>query len=143
MRVCGGASGDPGGVLIADDTQAIKKGDRSVGVARQYCGLTGQGENCQVMPMLTYASEAGHAFINRRLYMPEGWLVMGDGAGRRECGAGGFRDQASAGGRHAHRGAAGGHVVSLPGCKLRLWPGSGPACLLPHQQDRLCDGRPG
>ena len=26
------------GVLIADDTSAIKKGDRSVGVARQYCG---------------------------------------------------------------------------------------------------------
>jgi SRSO17 transposase len=72
--------GSPDGVLIADDTQAIKKGDRSVGVARQYCGLTGQVENCQVMPMLTYASAAGHAFINRRLYLPEDWA--GD-AGRR------------------------------------------------------------
>ncbi|MEU3169394.1 IS701 family transposase [Streptosporangium sp. NPDC006930] len=61
------------GVLIADDTQAIKKDDRSVGVARQYCGLTGQVENCQVMPMLTYASAVGHAFINRRLYLPENW----------------------------------------------------------------------
>src|SRR5690606_12805835 len=61
------------GVLIADDTSAIKKGDRSVGVARQYCGLTGQVENCQVMPMLTYASAAGHAFVNRRLYLPETW----------------------------------------------------------------------
>ncbi|WP_307827548.1 IS701 family transposase [Planomonospora sp. ID82291] len=59
------------GVLIADDTSAIKKGQMSVGVADQYCGLTGQVENCQVMPMLTYASEAGQAFVNRRLYLPE------------------------------------------------------------------------
>ncbi|MEU7990600.1 IS701 family transposase [Streptosporangium canum] len=72
------------GVLIADDTQAIKKGDRSVGAAHQYCGLTGQVENCQVMPMLTYASEAGHAFINRRLYLPEG--RAGDGQRRRVAG---------------------------------------------------------
>lgn len=72
--------GRPDGVLIADDTAAIKKGVTSVGVAHQYCGLTGQIENCQVMPMLTYASAAGHAFINRRLYLPESWA--GD-AGRR------------------------------------------------------------
>jgi SRSO17 transposase len=76
--------GSPDGVLIADDTQAIKKGDRSVGVARQYCGLSGQVENCQVMPMLTYASAAGHAFINRRLYLPEGWA--GDAERRRVAG---------------------------------------------------------
>ncbi|MFC4063286.1 IS701 family transposase [Planomonospora corallina] len=61
------------GVLIADDTSAIKKGRMSVGMAGQYCGLTGQVENCQVMPMLTYASAAGHAFVNRRLYLPESW----------------------------------------------------------------------
>jgi SRSO17 transposase len=44
------------GVLIADDTQVIKKGDKSVGVAPQHCGATGQTENCQVLPMLAYAS---------------------------------------------------------------------------------------
>lgn len=59
--------------LVADDTSVIKKGSRSVGVAPQYCGLTGQTENCQVMPMLTYACEAGHAFIDRELYLPGGW----------------------------------------------------------------------
>jgi SRSO17 transposase len=42
-------------------------------VADQYCGLTGQVENCQVMPMLTYASASGHAVVNRRLYLPEAW----------------------------------------------------------------------
>jgi SRSO17 transposase len=60
-------------VVVADDTQAIKKGDKSVGVAPQHCGLTGQTENCQVMPMLTYATEAGHAFVDRELYLPKVW----------------------------------------------------------------------
>lgn len=60
-------------ILIADDTQAIKKGRKSVGVAPQHCGLTHQIENCQVMPMLTYATPAGHAFIDRALYLPEVW----------------------------------------------------------------------
>jgi SRSO17 transposase len=66
--------GSPDGVLIADDTQVIKQGDKSVGVARQYCGLTGQVENCQVLPMLSYASDLGHAFIDRRLYIPQVWM---------------------------------------------------------------------
>jgi hypothetical protein len=30
------------GVLIADDTQVIKKGAKSVGVAQQHCGATGR-----------------------------------------------------------------------------------------------------
>jgi SRSO17 transposase len=59
--------------VVADDTQAIKKGDKSVGVAPQHCGLTNQTENCQVMPMLTYATEAGHAFVDRELYLPKAW----------------------------------------------------------------------
>jgi SRSO17 transposase len=63
----------PDAVLVIDDTQAIKKGDKSVGVAPQHCGATGQTENCQVMPMLTYASEHGHAFIDRELYLPARW----------------------------------------------------------------------
>ncbi|MCA1674142.1 MAG: IS701 family transposase, partial [Actinobacteria bacterium] len=70
--------GGPDGVLIADDTQVIKKGAESVGVAPQYCGATGQVENCQVMPMLTYASGRGHAFIDRALYLPECWTADPD-----------------------------------------------------------------
>jgi SRSO17 transposase len=70
--VLGGLS-DPGGVLVLDDTQVIKKGDKSVGVASQHCGLTGQTENCQVMVMLSYASAHGHAYIDRELYLPQSW----------------------------------------------------------------------
>jgi SRSO17 transposase len=65
--------GSAGAILVADDTQAIKKGGKSVGVAPQHCGLTNQTENCQVMPMLTYATTAGHAFIDRALYLPAVW----------------------------------------------------------------------
>jgi DDE superfamily endonuclease len=64
---------DPDGVLVLDDTQAIKKGTKSVGVAPQHCGLTGQTENCQVMVMLSYASKHGHAFCDRELYLTTGW----------------------------------------------------------------------
>lgn len=61
---------DPGGALVLDDTQAIKKGTKSVGVAPQHCGATGQVENCQCMVMLSYASVHGHAFLDRELYLP-------------------------------------------------------------------------
>src|SRR3982751_2557728 len=46
---------DDEAALGLDDTQVIKKGDKSVGVAYQHCGSTGQVENCQAMVMLTYA----------------------------------------------------------------------------------------
>jgi len=68
---------DQDGVLIVDDTQMIKKGVKSVGVAPQHCGSTNQIENCQVIVMLAYARLAerggGHAFIGHRLYLPERW----------------------------------------------------------------------
>lgn len=64
---------DQDGVLIVDDTQMIKKGVKSVGVAPQHCGSTNQIENCQVIVMLAYAGRGGHAFIGHRLYLPERW----------------------------------------------------------------------
>ncbi|WP_331760890.1 MULTISPECIES: transposase [unclassified Streptomyces] len=64
--------------LVIDDTQAQKKGTRSVGVAFQHCGLTGDVRNCQAMVMLTYATTAGHAFIDRRLYLPADALRFDD-----------------------------------------------------------------
>jgi SRSO17 transposase len=62
------------GVLIVDETGFLKKGEKSVGVARQYTGTAGKRENCQVGVFLCYASERGAAFIDRALYLPkEGW----------------------------------------------------------------------
>jgi SRSO17 transposase len=65
--------GEPGGVLIADDTGFLKKGTRSAGVQRQYSGTAGRTENCQVGVFLAYASKYGHALIDRELYLPRSW----------------------------------------------------------------------
>lgn len=45
------------GVLIADETGFLKKGEKSVGVARQYTGTAGDTVNCQVGVFLAYASK--------------------------------------------------------------------------------------
>jgi SRSO17 transposase len=60
-------------VLVVDETGFIKKGDKSVGVKRQYTGTVGKRENCQVGVFVAYASERGQAFIDRELYLPEEW----------------------------------------------------------------------
>lgn len=64
---------DADGVLVVDETGFVKKGDRSVGVARQYTGTAGRIENAQVGVFLCYASRHGAALIDRRLYLPETW----------------------------------------------------------------------
>ncbi len=61
------------GVLIADETGFLKKGEKSVGVARQYTGTAGDTVNCQVGVFLAYASNKGAAFVDRALYLPEEW----------------------------------------------------------------------
>ena len=72
------------GVLIVDETGFLKKGKKSVGVARQYTGTAGKRENCQVGVFLCYASKEGAAFIDRTLYLPREWAE--DSARREEAG---------------------------------------------------------
>jgi SRSO17 transposase len=65
--------GDPRAVLVVDETGFCKKGTKSVGVARQYTGTAGRIENSQVGVFLAYASPAGHALVDRELYLPRCW----------------------------------------------------------------------
>jgi len=66
--------GDDRGVLVVDETGFLKKGTKSVGVARQYSGTAGRTENCQIGVFLGYASSKGRAFLDRALYLPKkGW----------------------------------------------------------------------
>jgi SRSO17 transposase len=60
-------------VLIVDETGFLKKGEKSVGVARQYTGTAGDTVNCQVGVFLAYSSEKGAAFFDRALYLPRTW----------------------------------------------------------------------
>src|SRR4051812_7346089 len=64
---------DREGVLIVDATGFLKKGTKSAGVARQYSGTAGRIENCQIGVFLAYASDKGHALIDRELYLPKEW----------------------------------------------------------------------
>src|SRR4051812_22955095 len=65
--------GDPDAVLVLDETGFLKKGTKSVGVARQYSGTAGRIENCQIGVFLAYASPRGRAFLDRALYLPKVW----------------------------------------------------------------------
>jgi SRSO17 transposase len=68
------AFGEDDAVLIVDESGFPKCGDKSVGVARQYCGATGKVDNCQVGVFLVYASRHGHTLVDTRLYLPrEEW----------------------------------------------------------------------
>jgi SRSO17 transposase len=76
--------GSQGGVLVVDETGDVKKGVHTVGVQRQYTGTAGRIENAQVAVYLTYASDRGHALIDRALYLPESWA--GDAERRGQAG---------------------------------------------------------
>jgi SRSO17 transposase len=65
--------GEPGGVLVVDETGFLKQGRKSVGVKRQYSGTAGRIENCQIGVLLAYASAKGRAAIDRALYLPQEW----------------------------------------------------------------------
>jgi SRSO17 transposase len=76
--------GDPQAVLVIDETSIRKRGKKSAGVKKQYCGTTGTVENCQVGVFLSYVSAKGHSLIDRELYLPKEWI---DDPGRcREAG---------------------------------------------------------
>lgn len=67
--------GTPEGILVIDETGFLKKGIHSVGVKRQYSGTAGRIENCQIGVFLSYASEKGHALIDREIYLPKEWAA--------------------------------------------------------------------
>jgi SRSO17 transposase len=60
-------------VLVIDDTALPKKGDLSVGVARQYCGAVGKRANCQSLVSLTLAQGEVPLPVALRLFLPDTW----------------------------------------------------------------------
>lgn len=75
---------DEDAVWNSDETGFPKKGTKSVGVKRQYSGTLGRTDNCQVAVFANYCSATGHAFMDRRLFLPEEWAA--DAARRDEAG---------------------------------------------------------
>ena len=70
-----------GGWWIVDDTGFPKQGVHSVGVARQYCGMLGKQDNCQVAVSVSLACQAGSLPVAWQLYLPKEWA---DDTARRE-----------------------------------------------------------
>jgi len=73
---------------IVDDTAFPKKGRHSVGVTRQYCGVLGKQDNCQVAVSVSLANEAVSVPAAYRLYLPEVWADD-----RKRCRAVGVPDE--------------------------------------------------
>jgi SRSO17 transposase len=63
----------PHSVGILDDTGCPKKGKKTPGVQRQYCGATGKVDNCVVTVHLGYVADDFHSLLDNELFLPEDW----------------------------------------------------------------------
>lgn len=77
--------GHPDGAVIFDESGFAKKGDDSIGVARQYSGNLGKVDNCQVGVFAAYTSPYGYSLIDKRLYIPEHWFSDDYSEKREKC----------------------------------------------------------
>jgi len=67
------AHGGRHAIGIIDETSFVKKGTKTPGVQRQYCGTTGKTDNCTVTVHLGLADAGFHALLDGELYLPESW----------------------------------------------------------------------
>lgn len=66
--------GSPDGIFIIDETSDAKKGDKTCGIARQYCGESGKIDNCIVSVHLAYTGKSEyHVLIDGDLFLPASW----------------------------------------------------------------------
>jgi SRSO17 transposase len=72
LNRCKRKTGLPTGLLI-DESAHLKKGDKSVGVSRQYAGVIGKVDNCQVGVYCSLVNGEHAALVHQRLFLPESW----------------------------------------------------------------------
>jgi SRSO17 transposase len=65
-------TGEPTGLLV-DESSHPKKGQYSVGVARQYAGTLGKVDNCQVGVYASLVNGTRSTLLNERLFLPSCW----------------------------------------------------------------------
>jgi SRSO17 transposase len=63
----------PHSIALIDETSDVKKGNKTPGVKRQWCGTVGKTENCIVTVHLGYATGDFHCLLDGELYLPEDW----------------------------------------------------------------------
>lgn len=57
-----------------DETSVAKKGDKTPGVQRQYCGATGKIDNCVVSVHLAVGYGRFSCLVDSDLYVPQKWI---------------------------------------------------------------------
>ena len=72
QRVASGHRG-PRVIGVFDETGCPKKGHKTPGVERQYCGATGKIDNCIVTVHLALAEGSFHCLLDSELFLPEVW----------------------------------------------------------------------
>jgi SRSO17 transposase len=60
-------------VGLIDETSFRKKGTKTPGVQRQYCGNIGKQDNCIVTVHLGYAVDDFHCLLDGELFLPKSW----------------------------------------------------------------------
>lgn len=63
----------PHSIGIIDETGCPKKGEKTPGVQRQWCGATGKKDNCIVTVHLGYAVDDFRCLVDSELFLPESW----------------------------------------------------------------------
>ena len=61
--------------LLLDETSIPKKGKKSVGVSRQWCGRLGKVDNCQVGVFAALAKNDDVSLIDAELFLPKSWVA--------------------------------------------------------------------
>lgn len=77
----------PNAIGVIDETSDVKKGDKTPGVQRQWCGTVGKQENCIVTVHLGYTTRDFHCLVDGELFLPESWSED-----RERCRAAGIPD---------------------------------------------------
>lgn len=73
---------------VVDETSDVKKGDKTPGVQRQWCGCAGKTENGIVTVHLAFAQDDFHCLLDGELFLPENWSED-----RPRCRAAGIPDE--------------------------------------------------
>ena len=68
--------GGPESALVVDESAFGKKGEKSVGVARQWNGRLGKIDNCQVGVFAGLSDGQRCGLVDLRLYLPERWAAV-------------------------------------------------------------------
>jgi len=91
QRLVAEEHGCPDAIGVIDATSHAKRGDKTPGVRRQWCGATGKNDNCVVAQCLLYTNNhPGNPFdcmLDCELFVPESWS-----ADRERCRAAGIPD---------------------------------------------------